>query len=61
MTNTLKCVFEMLDLDKIREIGTTFSEKGHFLKKCINEDHTLSWPMPISEGVSKNSENLPGN
>ena len=42
MKNAPKCVFGLLDLVKIREIGTTFSEKGHFLKKCKNDDHTLS-------------------
>ena len=42
MKNALKCVFGLLDLVKITENGTTFTEKGHFLKKCKNDDHTLS-------------------
>jgi hypothetical protein len=42
MKNALKCVFGLLDLVKIREIGTTFTEKGQYLKKRLYEFHTLS-------------------
>ena len=34
MKNTLKCVFELLDLVNIWEIGTVYSEKGEYWKKC---------------------------
>jgi hypothetical protein len=54
-------VFGLVDLVKIRENGTVFSEKGRYLKKCLYEDHTVFDPMPISEGVSKFSENLSDN
>ena len=42
MKNALKCVFGLLDLVKIREIGTSFTETGQYLKKCLYDDHTLS-------------------
>jgi hypothetical protein len=42
MKNALKFVYGMLDLVKNREIGTIFRKKGQLLKKCKNEDHTLS-------------------
>ena len=42
MKNALKCVFESLDLVKIWETGTIFSEKGRYLKKCFYEPHSLS-------------------
>ena len=35
-------MFGLVDLVKIRENGTVFSEKGRYLKKCLYEDHTLS-------------------
>jgi hypothetical protein len=28
-------------MEKIKEIGTNFSEKGEYLKKCLYEPHTL--------------------
>ena len=42
MKNALKCVFELLDLVQNWENGTTFSEKGEYLKKCLNKPHSLS-------------------
>jgi hypothetical protein len=42
MKNALKCELELLDLVKIREIESVFSEKGQYLKKCLYEFHTLS-------------------
>ena len=42
MKNSLKCVFELLDLVKKWENGTVFSEKSQYLKKCLYEPHTLS-------------------
>jgi hypothetical protein len=41
MKNAPKCVLGLLDLVKIRENGTTFTEKGLPLKKCLYEFHTL--------------------
>ena len=42
MKNALKCVFELLDLVRNSEKETTFSEKGEYLKKCLNKPHSLS-------------------
>ena len=42
MKISLKCVFGLLDLVKIRENGTTFTETGQYMKKCPYDDHTLS-------------------
>jgi hypothetical protein len=44
MKNAPKCVFGLLDLVKIREIGTTFTEKGQYLKKCLPEDPVFGTP-----------------
>jgi hypothetical protein len=58
MKNAPKCVFELLDLIKIREIGTIFTEKGQYLKKCLYDDHTLSSkPLFSVRECSKFSEN----
>ena len=35
-------MFVLLDLVKIRENGTTFTETGQYMKKCPYDDHTLS-------------------
>jgi hypothetical protein len=50
------CVFELLDLVKIRENGTVFSEKGRYLKKCLYEDHTLS--LTICQSVRESPKIL---
>ena len=42
MKNALKCGFELLDLVQNWENGTNFSEKGEYLKKCLNKPHSLS-------------------
>ena len=51
MKNALKCVYGLLDLVKNWEIGTIFMKKGKLLKKCINEDHTLS--LSLCQSVSE--------
>jgi hypothetical protein len=52
MKNVLKCLFGLLDLIK------WFKKKGVY----IYGDHINVFnPMPISEGVTKISENLPDN
>ena len=43
MKSALKCLFGLLDLDKIWENGATFSEKSQYWKKCQYELHTLSF------------------
>ena len=52
MKNSMLCVFGLLDLVRNWGNGTVFRKWG------LN---TVFDPMPISEGVSKNSENLPDN
>jgi hypothetical protein len=48
---------------KIEEIGPFFGKKFQRFKKVsmYEESHTVSKPMPINEGVSKNFENLAAN
>jgi hypothetical protein len=44
MKNALKCVYGLLDLVKIREIGTIFTETGQYY-----DDHTL--PLSLCQSV----------
>ena len=62
MKNSLKCALGLFDLVKKLENGSVFSENFQLLKKCkYDEWKYVFGPMPISEGVSKNSENFPDN